>query len=377
MPEPSVLIASDSFKGCASSLEVADLIEQGVRRAAPTARVAKLAVADGGEGTLDAILRARGAEPTVLEVTGPLGRPVQARYGLLDDGTAVVEMAEAAGIGLTGRTSDDALAATTRGVGELILDAARRGARRVLVGLGGSATSDGGSGMARALGARLLDAEGSEVPEGLAGLRDVATVDVSNMAPELQGIEVVALSDVTNPLCGREGAVYVYGPQKGLPRERLAELDAWMAGYARAVARAVSCDFSEEAGAGAAGGLGFGLLSFCGARVEPGIERVLDAIRIDGALAGADLVITGEGRMDAQSAFGKAPVGVAHRAKKRGLPVVAVVGSRAADLGGVYDAGVDLVIPSPIGPCTLEECMSGAAELLPIAGEAAMRAFLL
>jgi len=231
--------------------------------------------------------------------------------------------------------------------------------------------------MARALGARLLDAEGSEVPEGLAGLRDVATVDVSNMAPELRGIEVVALSDVTNPLCGREGAVYVYGPQKGLPRERLAELDAWMAGYARAVARAVSRDFSEEAGAGAAGGLGFGLLSFCGARVEPGIERVLDAIRIDEALAGADLVITGEGRMDAQSAFGKAPVGVAHRAKKRGLPVVAVVGSRAADLGGVYDAGVDLVIPSPIGPCTLEECMSGAAELLPIAGEAAMRAFLL
>ncbi len=377
MASISVLIASDSFKGSASSRKVDELLAAGVRRAAPDARVACLQIADGGEGTLDAVMAARTGELIELEVRGPVGAPVTARYGIVDDATAVIEMAEAAGITLAEPCAANALHASTYGVGELLLDAARRGARRVLVGLGGSATSDGGAGMARALGARLLDASGVEVQDGIAGLADVASVDLSGIAPEVNGLEVVALTDVTNPLCGDTGAVCVYGPQKGIPAEMLDECDAWMGRWSAVLAKAVGFDYAQVAGAGAAGGLGFELVAVLGARIERGIEYMLDEIRLDEALDGVNLVITGEGRMDAQSAFGKAPVGVARRAMERGIPVVAVVGGRAEDLGGVYQAGIDLVVPAPIGPATLEECMAGVETLLPIAGETAARAFML
>ena len=373
----SVLIAPDSFKGSASSREVGELLEQGVRRAAPDAYVRRLQIADGGEGTLDAVMAARGGKVIELEVTGPVGDPVAARYGIVDDKTAVIEMAEAAGITLAEPCAENALLASTFGVGQLILDAVRRGARRMLVGLGGSATSDGGAGMARALGARLLEASGHEIGPGVAGLAKLASVDLSGIAPEVRGVEVVALTDVTNPLCGETGAVRVYGPQKGIPSEMLRECDSWMGRWAALLAKAVGGDFAQVRGAGAAGGLGFGLTALLGARIERGIEYVLDEIRLDDALEGIDLVITGEGRMDAQSAFGKAPVGVARRAKAHGIPVVAVVGSRAEDLGEVYQAGIDLVVPASIGPATLEECMTGVETLLPIAGETAVRAFLL
>ncbi len=377
MASISVLIASDSFKGSASSRKVNELLAAGVRRAAPDARVACLQIADGGEGTLDAVMAARTGKLIELDVRGPVGAPVTARYGIVDDATAVIEMAEASGITLAEPCAANALRASTFGVGELLLDAARRGARRVLVGLGGSATSDGGAGMARALGARLLDASGVEVQDGLAGLADVASVDLSGIAPEVNGLVVVALTDVTNPLCGDAGAVRVYGPQKGIPAKMLDECDAWMERWSAVLAKAVGADFASATGAGAAGGLGFGLATVLGARIERGIEYVLDEIRLDESLDGIDLVITGEGRMDAQSAFGKAPVGVARRAKERGIPVVAVVGGRAKDLGGVYQAGIDLVVPAPIGPATLEECMAGVETLLPIAGETAARAFML
>ncbi len=377
MASISVLIASDSFKGSASSRRVNELLAAGVRRAAPDARVACLQIADGGEGTLDAVMAARTGELIELEVRGPVGAPVTARYGIVDNATAVIEMAEAAGITLAEPCAANALRASTFGVGELLLDAARRGARRALVGLGGSATSDGGAGMARALGARLLDASGVEVQDGIAGLADVASVDLSGIAPEVNGLEVVALTDVTNPLCGDAGAVRVYGPQKGIPAKMLDECDAWMGRWSAVLAKAVGADFASAPGAGAAGGLGFGLAAVLGARIERGVEYVLDEIRLDEALDGVDLVITGEGRMDAQSAFGKAPIGVARRAKERGIPVVAVVGSRAEDLGRVYQAGIDLVVPAPIGPATLEECMAGVETLLPIAGETAARAFML
>ena len=377
MENISVLIAPDSFKGSASSREVGELIEKGVLRAMPDARVTRLQIADGGEGTLDAVLAARGGKTVGLEVAGPLGQPVRTRYGIVDASTAVIEMAEAAGITLVTPGAEAALRASTFGVGQLVLDAVRRGARRVLVGLGGSATSDGGAGLARALGARLLDARGREVPAGIAGLKELASVDLSGMAPELRGVEFVALTDVTNPLCGEAGAVRVYGPQKGIPAEMLGECDAWLGRYAALLAEAVSKDCAQVPGAGAAGGLGFGLAALCEARIERGIEYVLDEIRIDEALEAVDLVITGEGRMDAQSAFGKAPVGVARRAKALGIPVVAVVGSRTEDLGDVYQAGIDLVVPAPIGPATLEACMTGVETLLPLAGETAMRAFLL
>ena len=377
MDSISVLIAPDSFKGSASSRRVGELLEQGVLRAAPDARATRVQIADGGEGTLDAVMAARGGETIELEVAGPVGDPVSARYGIVDGKTAVIEMAEAAGITLAEPCAKNALRASTFGVGQLVLDAARRGARRVLVGLGGSATSDGGAGMACALGARLLDASGNEVGPGVAGLAELASVDLSGIAPEVRGLEVVALTDVTNPLCGEKGAVRVYGPQKGIPAGMMRECDAWMGRWAAFLAKAVGTDFAQAAGAGAAGGLGFGLAAVLGARIERGIEYVLDEIRLDAALDGIDLVITGEGRMDAQSAFGKAPVGVARRAKARGVPVVAVVGSRAEDLGEVYRAGIDLVVPAPIGPATLDECMTGVETLLPIAGETAVRAFLL
>lgn len=377
MPNLSVLIASDSFKGSASSSRVGELVAEGVRRAAPDACVRSLAIADGGEGTVEAVVSARGGEIRTAEVRGPLGDPVVARYGVFDGGCAVIEVAEACGITLMERTRENALKASSFGVGELVLDAIAAGARYIYVGLGGSATSDGGAGMAMALGARLLDAEGRSIPCGLIGLKDLATIDCSCVAPELAGVELVCLTDVTNPLTGPEGAVHVYGPQKGVATEDEDAGEAWMRAYARLLEEEFGADFDAFPGAGAAGGLGAAFLAFCGARLERGIELVLDAIRLDEALNGVDLVITGEGRMDAQSAFGKAPVGVARRAKSRGIPVVAVVGGRAEDLGGVYEAGIDLVIPLPLGPSTLEECMSGASTLLPIAGESAMRAYLL
>lgn len=373
---PRVLVAMDSFKGSVSSAEAERLAAEGVRRACPGARVRCVPIADGGEGTVEALHAALGGELRTSVVEGPLGRPVEATWCLAGD-VAVIESACAAGIGLSGRTPEDALAASTRGVGQVLLEAVRAGARSVVVGLGGSATSDGGAGMAEALGARLLDGAGEEVPRGLTGLSRLARVDVTGLAPELAGIEVLALTDVTNPLVGPAGAIAVYGPQKGLEAARVEELDVWMGRYARLVEAATGVAVAELPGAGAAGGLGAGLVAFCGARVTSGIDYVLDTAGLDSAIAEADLVITGEGRMDAQTASGKAPVGVARRAKAQGRPCVAVVGSRADELGSVYDQGIGLVVPCVTQPCTLAEALARTPDSLPLAAETAMRAWLL
>lgn len=377
MDQPSVLIASDSFKGSVSSIGVADLVERGVHRVFPNARVTKFAIADGGEGTVDAVVRALGGSLREVEVSGPLGDPVRASYGLVSGDLAVIEVAESSGITLIEQTSENAKRASSLGVGQMILDALDQGARRICIGLGGSATSDGGVGMAKALGARFLDASGEPIPCGLAGLETLASIDCSLLNERLASVEIIALTDVTNPLTGPTGAVYVYGPQKGVAAEELETLDGWMCRYAEILGRAVGRDVASIPGAGAAGGLGAALAAFCGARIERGIEAVLDIIGLEGAMEGVDLVITGEGRMDAQSAYGKAPIGVARRAKRHGVPVVAVVGSRADDLGDVYDEGVDLVLPIATGPLTLQESMDHADVLLPIAGETAARAYLL
>ena len=377
MEHPSVLIASDSFKGSVSSSGVADLIEEGVHRVCPDCPVSKFAIADGGEGTVEAVVGALGGEIREVEVSGPLGDPVLARYGLVSGGLAVIEVAESSGITLIEQTSENARNASSLGVGQLILDAIACGARRIYIGLGGSATSDGGVGMAKALGARFLDASGDPVPCGLAGLEVLESIDCSRLSEKIASVEIVALTDVTNPLTGPTGAVYVYGPQKGIPADELEQLDGWMCRYAVLLEKCVGRDVASLPGAGAAGGLGAALAAFCGARIERGIESVLDIIDLEGAMDGVDLVITGEGRMDAQSAYGKAPVGVAKRAKRHGIPVVAVVGSRADDLGTVYDEGIDLVLPIATGPLTLEQCMEQADVLLPIAGETATRALML
>lgn len=391
-----VLLAIDSFKGSVSSSQAESAVAGGVRRVWPDAQVSALPLADGGEGTLDAVA-ACGGEIVTCEVAGPLGKRVAAR--MLVDGeheSAVIEMAEAAGIGYSPCTEPAALAATTYGVGELMLRAVRTGAKTLYIGLGGSATNDGGAGMLQALGARLVDECGCNIASGLAGLEQVASVDLAPALQALDGARIVVLSDVENPLVGRRGALAVFGGQKGLPTgdvEALGGYDVWMVGYGRLLDTAIAearaqglLRVPEGArtfgsvlgvpGAGAAGGLGAALLAL-GAELRSGVETVLDLIGFDEHVRDVDLVITGEGNMDEQSAAGKAPVGVARRAKRYGKPVVAVVGGRADNLDAVYERGVDLVLPVCRKPMGLELALDPqeATTNLICAGEAAARAY--
>lgn len=391
-----VLLAIDSFKGSVSSSQAESAVAEGVRRVWPDAEVRALPLADGGEGTLDAIA-ACGGELSSCEAAGPLGDRVSAR--MLVDGereSAVIEMAEAAGIGYSPCTESAALAATTYGVGELMLRAVRAGAKTIYIGLGGSATNDGGAGMLQALGAHLVDDRGCNIAPGLAGLEHVASIDLAPALRALNGARVVVLSDVENPLVGRRGALAVFGGQKGLPTddvEALSRYDSWMVGYGRlldaaiAGARAQGLPRVPEGartfgsvlgvpGAGAAGGLGAALLAL-GAELRSGVETVLDLVGFDERVRDVDLVITGEGNMDEQSAAGKAPVGVARRAKRYGKPVVAVVGGRADNLDAVYERGIDLVLPICRKPMGLEDALGiqEAVANLACAGEGAARAY--
>lgn len=391
-----VLLAIDSFKGNVSSAQAETAVAEGVRRVWPDAQVSALPLADGGEGTLDAVA-ACGGEIVTCEVAGPLGKRVAAR--MLVGGeheSAVIEMAEAAGIGYSPCTESAALAATTYGVGELMLRAVRAGARTLYIGLGGSATNDGGAGMLQALGARLVDDRGCDIAPGLTGLEHVASIDLAPALRALNGARVVVLSDVENPLVGRRGALAVFGGQKGLPTddvEALGGYDDWMVGYGRlldtaiAEARAQRLLRAPEGartfgsvlgvpGAGAAGGLGAALLAL-GAELHSGVETVLDLIGFDERVRDVDLVITGEGNMDDQSAAGKAPVGVARRAKRYSKPVVAVVGGRADNLDAVYEQGVDLVLTICRKPMGLELALDPQEAItnLICAGESASRSY--
>ena len=391
-----VLLAIDSFKGSVSSAQAEAAVAEGVRRVWPDAEVRALPLADGGEGTLDAIA-ACGGELVTCEVAGPLGDRAPARM-LLNGAreSAVIEMAEAAGIGFSPCTEPAALAATTYGVGELMLRAVRAGAKTLYIGLGGSATNDGGAGMLQALGARVVDDQGCDVAPGLAGLEQVAGIDLAPALQALDGARIVVLSDVENPLVGRRGALAVFGGQKGLPTDdaqALSRYDSWMVGYGRLLDAAI---FEVRAqgllhvpegartfgsalgvpGAGAAGGLGAALLAL-GAELRSGVETVLDLVGFDERVRDVDLVITGEGNMDEQSAAGKAPVGVARRAKRYGKPVVAVVGGRADSLDAVYEQGIDLVLPICRKPMPLELALDQweAEANLVCAGEAVARAY--
>lgn len=387
---PHVVLAVDSFKGSVSSFEAEKVIAHGVQSIARGAKTTICPVADGGEGTIEAVCYARGGILRELEVAAPLGQRVQAQYLLIEDGeapVAVVESAEAIGITYSPCTPDAALASSTWGVGELVVDAVQAGARTIYIGLGGSATNDGGAGFLQALGAEFAAEDGAPVPTGLAGLGHIARIDLAPALERLQGAELVALSDVKNPLVGARGSLAVFGPQKGLAMDgrHLVELDASMIAYARLLDTA-SRELAPRAyrslasvpGAGAAGGLGAAVLALGGTLVS-GIEAVLDLIGFDEAVADADLVITGEGMMDAQTASGKTPVGVARRAKRLGLPVIALVGGRAHDLHPVYRAGVDLVLPILREPMSLARALEPAEALenLELAGEAAIRAYLL
>ena len=391
-----VLLAIDSFKGSVSSAQAEAAVAEGVRRVWPDAEVRALPLADGGEGTLDAVA-ACGGELVTCEVAGPFGERVPARMLVdVEHESAVIEMAEAAGIGYSPCTESSALAATTYGVGELMLRAVRAGAKTIYIGLGGSATNDGGAGMLQALGARLVDEHGRDIAPGLAGLEHVVSIDLAPALRALNGARVVVLSDVENPLVGRRGALAVFGGQKGLPTgdaEALRRYDGWMVGYGRlldtaiAGARAQGLLRTPESartfgsvlgvpGAGAAGGLGAALLAL-GAELRSGVETVLDLVGFDERVRDVDLVITGEGNMDEQSAAGKAPVGVARRAKRYSKSVAAVVGGRADNLDVVYEQGVDLVLPICRKPMDLEQALNPqeATTNLICAGESAARAY--
>ena len=391
-----VLLAIDSFKGSVSSSQAESAVAEGVRRVWPDAEVSTLPLADGGEGTLDAVA-ACGGEVVTCEVAGPLGNRVPARM-LVDTEreSAVIEMAEAAGIGYSPCTESAALAATTYGVGELMLRAVHAGAKTLYIGLGGSATNDGGAGMLQALGARLVDGRGCDIVPGLAGLERVAGIDLVPAARALDGVRIVVLSDVENPLVGRRGALAVFGGQKGLPTDdaqALSRYDSWMVSYGRLLDTAIAGARAQGLlrvpegartfgsvlgvpGAGAAGGLGAALLAL-GSELRSGVETVLDLVGFDERVRDVDLVLTGEGNMDEQSAAGKAPVGVARRAKRYGKPVVAVVGGRADNLDAVYERGVDLVLPICRKPMSLSQALDpqDAEANLICAGEAAAQAY--
>ena len=329
-----VLVAMDSFKGSLTSQEAGEAVRQGILLADPDAQVQVHPLADGGEGTVEAICGE--AHIHKVWVTGPLGQPVSARYGILPDtGVAVLEMAAAAGLTLVPPEKRDPMVTTTYGVGEMILDAIGHGCRRFIVGIGGSATNDGGTGMLTALGFRFLNQGGSPIPLGAAGLSELAAIDSTHVHPSLQECSFRIACDVTNPLCGEQGCSAVFSPQKGATSETIPRMDAWLSHYAQ-----LTGGDPTVPGAGAAGGMGYGFLYYLNAKLESGVRIILSETAMEEKLQNADLVITGEGKLDGQSAMGKAPVGVAMLGKKHNKPVIAIAGSLGADAYACTDYGI-------------------------------------
>ena len=338
-----ILLVPDSFKGTLSSRQVCQVMSGQLRRFFPQAQVKSIPVADGGEGSVEAFLAAAGGERRTRTVTGPFGEPVEAFYGILGDGrTAVIEMAACAGLPLAeGRLNPER--ATTYGVGELLLAAKEAGCTKAILGLGGSCTNDGGVGAAAALGAKFTRADGAAfIPTG-GTLGEIAALDVSPVAQALQGMELTAMCDIDNPLYGDAGAAAMFAPQKGADAAMVARLDAGLRHLGQVSARCLGRDFSHLPGAGAAGGLGFGMAAFCGAQLRMGIDAVLDAVGFDSLLPGTDVVFTGEGKIDSQSARGKVVSGVAARCRKAGVPVVAVVGQIGQGFEEMYQQGLTAV----------------------------------
>ena len=372
-----ILVAPDSFKGSLKSPEVARAMAVGARAAAPHAEVIELPVGDGGEGTLDALVAGTGGSFRTLQVTGPLGSLVQARLGLLGDGkTAFIEMAEASGLSLLSPEQRDPLRATTYGTGELIRAALETDRPRILIGIGGSATNDGGTGALSALGARFLDQAGKELVAGGAALAKLAGIELSAFR-SAGNKEIVVACDVSNPLTGKDGASAIYGPQKGASLQDVAALDAALQHYAVVAAGKVGKDWKDAAGAGAAGGLGFALLAFLGGRMERGVDLVLNALRFEEHLAGADLVLTGEGRIDRQTtAFGKTLTGIGARAKSAGVPAVGLAGALGEDVGDYRNAGLSSLVSIVPRPMPLNDAMANARQLVEDAARRTVELFL-
>lgn len=352
------VVAIDSFKGSLTSMEAGLAAAEGIRRADPGAEVEVRPLADGGEGTVEALVQGMGGRMCSVEVTGPLGRPVQCEYGIIDrSGTAVIEMAKAAGLTLVPEGERNPMKTTTYGVGEVIRDAVSRGCRRFIVGIGGSATNDGGIGMLQALGFGCLDREGRPVALGAEGLGQLAVIAADHVLPQLGECRFRIACDVTNPLCGPKGASAVYGPQKGAAPEMISLMDQWLAQYAALAAKSFPEADPACPGTGAAGGMGFAFRTFMGAELESGIQIVLEETALEDFVKDADIVVTGEGRLDGQTAMGKAPVGVARLAKKYGKPAIAFSGSVTPDAAQCNRQGIDAFFPILRSVVTLEEAM--------------------
>lgn len=360
-----VVVAPDSYKGSVSAVGVSEAMKRGVLKIFPNAEVLKIPIADGGEGTVEALVTATQGKMKSAEVTGPLGEKITAQWGILGDGaTAVIEMAAASGLPLVPKDKRDPRITTTYGTGELIRAALDAGLRRIIIGIGGSATNDGGTGMAKALGAKFLNGDGTELPPGGGGLANLKKIDLSGLDTRLLETEITVACDVDNPLCGQRGASAVFGPQKGATPEMVQELDSSLNHYAKCACEATGRDVATQAGAGAAGGLGAGMLFFTAAKLKPGVEIVLNAVNFAGIVKEAAFVITGEGRTDFQTAFGKAPVGVAKVAKQFNVPVICLSGGLGEGADDVLAQGIDATMSICCRPLSLEDCMAGGQGLI-------------
>ncbi len=369
-----ILVAPQEFKGSISALSVAEAAKTGVIRVFPEAEVVLCPVADGGDGTLETLVEVSGGEVRTCDVQNPIGEIITAEWGAMGDGgTAVIEMARTSGLALLSLDERDPLNSSTFGLGQAILEALNEGFRNFIVGIGGSATNDAGAGMAQALGATLLDAEGKSIPFGGAALANLRSIDISKMDARIENSQFMVACDVSNPLTGYEGASAVYGPQKGATPKMVTELDGALLNFAEIVRKDIGKDVSEISGAGAAGGLGAGMLAFMGAELKAGVDIVLETVQLREKLSDVDLVITGEGGMDFQTVYNKAPIGVARIAGEFNIPTIAIAGLLGQNFTVVHDHGIRAATSIVDGPISLEESSERASELISNSVEESLR----
>lgn len=369
-----ILIAPDSYKGSLSALEVCEGIERGIKRVYPSAEIIKIPMADGGEGTVQSLVEGTGGKIVNVKAHDPLMREIQSYYGILGDGkTAIIEMAAASGLPLISIAERNPAITTTYGTGEIIRHALDMGCRNIIIGIGGSATNDGGAGMIKALGVRLLNEKGDEIGHGGGSLKDLKSIDISGLDDRIKNCRITAACDVNNPLCGLKGASYVFGPQKGADEKMVEMLDNCLLNYAEVIKKDLGRDIKDIPGSGAAGGLGGGLLAFLNAKLKRGIDIVIETTKLEENIKDCDLVITGEGLIDYQTAFGKTPYGVATTAKKFNIPVIAICGGIGKDVEGLYDKGFVSIFSIVDGPMELNEAIQNAHKLLENTTERIMR----
>ena len=357
------VLAPDSFKGSLTARQVCDAMERGIRKVFPNAECIKVPMADGGEGTIQSLVDATAGQIYTLEVTGPLGVPVLAQYGILGNGdTAVIEMASASGLQHVNKDTANPLITTTYGTGELVKACLDRDVKKIILGIGGSATNDGGAGFAQALGVKFLDKAGKELPFGGIALRDLEEIDMSAIDIRLKDVDIEVACDVTNPLCGKTGASHVFGPQKGATPEMVIELDNALSRYAEVIKSQFGKNVKDIPGAGAAGGFGAGLLAFTNARLEKGVEVIINCTGLCRIIKKADIVFTGEGSIDSQTEYGKTPYGVARLAKRKGKKVIAITGNVGKGIDGLYSSGFDAIFGIIPGVMNMQEAIESASD---------------